>query len=98
MTVSDSNIVEILQQRALSQGGDTVYIFLQDGENKEVRLTYQELDRQAKAIAFQLQQLVAPSSRALLVYSFRRQLVAHPISRMTYYAIALPKNKQHDWT
>ena len=70
MSTSNSNIVEILQQRALSQGGDAVYIFLQDGENKEVRLTYQELDLQAKAIAFQLQQLVTPGSRALLVYSY----------------------------
>ena len=70
MSISDSNIVEILQQRALSQGEDTVYIFLQDGEKKEVRLTYQELDRQARAIAFRLQQLVTPGSRALLVYSY----------------------------
>ena len=70
MFVSDSNIVEILQRRALSQGGDAAYIFLQDGENEEVRLTYEELDLQARAIAFQLQQLVTPGSRALLVYSY----------------------------
>ena len=70
MSVSDSNIVEILQQRALSRGGDTVYIFLSDGENKEVRLTYRELDLQARAIAFQLQQLVTPGARGLLVYSY----------------------------
>ena len=69
MSVSDSNIVEILQRRALSQGGDTVYIFLSDGD-KEVRLTYRELDLQARAIASQLQQLVTPGSRALLVYSY----------------------------
>ena len=70
MSVSDSNIVEILQQRALSQGEDAAYIFLIDGENQEVRLTYRELDLQARAIAFRLQQLVTPSSRALLVYSY----------------------------
>ena len=70
MSVSDSNIVEILQRRALSQGEDAAYIFLQDGENKEVRLTYRELDLQARAIAFQLQQLVMPGSRALLVYDY----------------------------
>ena len=69
MSVSDSNIVEILQRRALSQGGDTVYIFLSDGD-KEVRLTYRELDLQARAIASQLQQLVTPGARALLVYSY----------------------------
>ena len=65
-----SNIVEILQYRATSQGEDTAYIFLQDGENKEIRLTYRELDCQAKAIALELQQLVSPGSRALLVYPY----------------------------
>lgn len=65
-----SNIVEILQQRAVSQGEKTAYIFLKDGENKEIRLTYQELDLKARAIAFQLQQLVTTGSRALLVYPY----------------------------
>lgn len=65
-----SNIVEILQRRAISQGEDTAYIFLKDGENKEIRLTYRELDLKAKAIALQLQQVVAPGSRALLVYPY----------------------------
>jgi acyl-CoA synthetase (AMP-forming)/AMP-acid ligase II len=69
-----SNIVEILQQRAVSQGEKTAYIFLKDGENKEIRLTYQELDLKAKAIAFQLQQVVAPGSRALLVYPYNKCL------------------------
>ena len=66
----ESNIVEILQRRAIFQGEDTVYIFLTDGENKEIRLTYQELDLRAKAIAIQLKQLVNPGSRALLVYPY----------------------------
>lgn len=65
-----SNIVEILQHRAISQGNNLAYIFLRDGENKETKLTYQELDLQAKAIAAQLQQLVKPSSRALLVFPY----------------------------
>jgi acyl-CoA synthetase (AMP-forming)/AMP-acid ligase II len=69
-----SNIVEILQHRAVSQGEKTAYIFLKDGENIEIRLTYQELDLKAKAIAFQLQQLVAPGSRALLVYPYNKGL------------------------
>ena len=66
----ESNIVSILQHRARSKGEDTAYIFLKDGENKEIRLTYRELDWQAKAIALQLQQLTLPGSRALLVYSY----------------------------
>ena len=67
---SESNIVEILQHRAISQGRDTAYIFLNDSQHQEIRLTYQELDCQAKAIAVELQQYVAPGSRALLVYSY----------------------------
>ena len=66
----ESNIVEILQRRAISQGEDTAYIFLKDGENKEIRLTYRELDRRSIAIACQLQRLVKPGSRVLLVYSY----------------------------
>ncbi len=65
-----SNIVEILQHRAISQENNLAYIFLRDGENKETRLTYQELDLKAKAIALQLQQLVASGSRALLVFPY----------------------------
>jgi acyl-CoA synthetase (AMP-forming)/AMP-acid ligase II len=65
-----SNIVEILQHRARSQGNDTAYIFLKDGEDKEIILTYQELNLKAIAIALQLQQLVVPGSRALLVYPY----------------------------
>lgn len=67
---SYSNIVEILLHRAKSQGEDTAYVFLQDGEHREVRLTYRELDCKAKAIAFQLQQLVNPGSRTLLIYEY----------------------------
>ena len=66
----DSNIVAILQRKAISQGGDTAYIFLKDGEHREVRLTYRELDLQAKAIACRLQQLVTFGSRALLIYDY----------------------------
>ena len=66
----DSNIVEILQRRATTQGNDTAYIFLKDGENKEIKLTYGELAAQARAIAIRLQALVEKGSRALLVYPY----------------------------
>jgi len=69
-----SNIVEILQQRAISQPQDTAYIFLSDGENKEIRLTYQQLETKVKAIAFELQQRVSSGSRVLLVYPYHAGL------------------------
>lgn len=69
-TKLDSNIVEILQQRVIVQPNETAYIFLKDGENQEARLTYQELEAKAKAIATELQQRVNPGSRALLIYPY----------------------------
>ena len=66
----ESNIVEILNHRAISQGEKTAYIYLKDGENKEVVLTYRELETQAKAIAIRLKQIVDPGARVLLVYSY----------------------------
>ena len=70
----ETNIVEILQQQAKTKPEKIAYIFLEDGENKEIKLTYQELDLQARAIAAQLQKLVSPGARALLVYSYNSGL------------------------
>lgn len=66
----DSNLVEILQQQAVSQPQKTAYIFLKDGENKTVKLTYKDLEQTARAIAAQLQQLTTPGSRVLLIYPY----------------------------
>ena len=57
---------DILKQRAINQTDRTAYIFLQDGEKESAILTYGELDRQAKEIAFQLQSY--RGERALLLY------------------------------
>ena len=69
-----SSIVEILQQRAIAKPEATAYIFLEDGENKEVKLTYRELEDRVKAIAQHLQATVDPGSRALLVYAYNDSL------------------------
>ena len=73
-TQLNSNIVEILQQRARLQPNDTAYIFLQNGEDRELKLTYQELETKVKAIALELQQRVSSGSRALLVYPYNAGL------------------------
>lgn len=65
-----NSIAEILQQRAIATPQSLAYIFLENGENKEQKLTYQELDRQARAIAAQLQNIVKSGDRALLIYSY----------------------------
>ncbi|MGF1482686.1 MAG: AMP-binding protein, partial [Cyanophyceae cyanobacterium] len=63
-----TSFVELLQYRAQHQGNQDALMFLGDGENQTNTLTYQELDRQSRAIAAQLQQLESPGGRALLVY------------------------------
>ncbi len=65
-----SSIVEILQKNAAAKPQQTAYIWLADGENKTVELTYGELEQQAKAIAVQLQQYTTPGSRVLVAYPY----------------------------
>jgi len=70
MTLQANSIAEILQQRAIATPQSLAYVFLENGENKEQKLTYQDLDRQAKAIATQLQTRVKSGDRALLIYPY----------------------------
>ncbi len=63
-----STLVDLLSYRAQHQSDQTAYTFLQDGEIPADKLTYQELDQQARAIASQLQLINATGSRALLLY------------------------------
>ncbi len=62
------SLSEIMTARARDQAARTAYIFLRDGEHDEVRLTYGEVDRQARAIAARLRETCAPGDRALLLY------------------------------
>ncbi len=63
-----SNLSELLCHRAERQPDKTAYIFLKDGETEEIRLTYQELDRQARSIAVRLKSVSSANGRALLVF------------------------------
>lgn len=63
-----SSLVELLRYRAQHQPDQVAYIFLKDGEVESGRLTYQELDRQAQAIAAKLQSMGAAGSQVLLTY------------------------------
>lgn len=63
-----SNLVELLLHRARCQPDDTAFTYLIDGENEQVRLTYRELDRQARAIGAWLESRDLAGERALLLY------------------------------
>lgn len=63
-----SSLIALLQSRAIHQPYQVAFTFVQDGELEEVHLTYEELDRQAKAIGALLQRQGAAGERALLLY------------------------------
>ena len=63
-----SNLVELLRHRAGCQAEDVAFTYLVDGENEQVRLSYRELDRQARAIGAWLESLDLAGQRALLLY------------------------------
>ncbi len=67
-------LIDLLQDRSAQQSEKIAYIFLKDGETESGRLTYGELDRQARAIASKLQSLVPVNSRALVVYPYNAGL------------------------
>jgi len=63
-----ASFVDLLRWRAQHQPESRGYSFLTDGEEQESHLTYQELDRRARAIAAVLQSLRKKGERALLLY------------------------------
>lgn len=63
-----STLVELLQARARELRGIALYTFLRDGEEDEISLSPDGLDRRARAIAARLQALGAPGERVLLLY------------------------------
>jgi len=66
--IDASTLVDILRWRAIHQPDHTAYVFLEDGEIEEARLTYAELDKKARAVAAHLLQLNGKGERALLLY------------------------------
>lgn len=61
-------VVDLLRYRTARPPEQLAFTFLPEGENQSDRLTYRELDRQARAIATQLQALGLSGKRALLLY------------------------------
>ncbi|MBO3462770.1 AMP-binding protein [Aetokthonos hydrillicola Thurmond2011] len=63
------SFIDILGSRAFNEPDRLAFVFMQDGEIATDCLTYQSLDRRARAIAAQLQSLGMEGKRALLLYS-----------------------------
>jgi acyl-CoA synthetase (AMP-forming)/AMP-acid ligase II len=69
-------LVDLLQRRAHLQGSRLAYTFLADGESEEIRITYAELDRQARAIAAWLESRDLQGERALLLFPAGLEFIA----------------------
>ncbi|MEL7038599.1 MAG: AMP-binding protein [Cyanobacteria bacterium J06592_8] len=63
-----ATLVDLLNYRSEHQSNQTAYIFLEEGETESHKLTYQQLDLQAKAIAASLQSIAQAGERALMLY------------------------------
>ena len=85
-----STLIDLLSYRTQNQSDQTAYTFLEDGETEAGRLTYQELDRLARAIAFKLQSLDAVGSRALLVYQPGLEFIAAFFGCLYAGVVAVP--------
>ena len=66
--LSATTLVELLRWRAVHQPDQIAYIFLHKGETEEARITYAELDRQARAIGTLLQTRDAEGQPVLLLH------------------------------
>ncbi|HEY9809674.1 MAG TPA: AMP-binding protein [Halomicronema sp.] len=85
-----STLVEILQQRASSEPAQIAYTYLANGETPEDRLTYQQLDCKAKAIAAYLQSCISPGDRAVLIYPQGLEFLAAFFGCLYAGVIAIP--------
>jgi len=85
-----NTLVDLLSSLASHQPNKIAYIFLEDGEAKEVSLTYQELDRQARAIATQLLSVTTSGSTALLLYPSGLEFIAAFFGCLYAGVIAVP--------
>ena len=68
LAASGASWMHLLRERAIARAADDAYTFLTDGEEQEQHLAVGELDRQARAIAAQLQSLNAAGGRAILLF------------------------------
>ena len=84
------SLVELLRLRALEQPEHRIYTYLIDGEIEGAHLTYEALDRQARAIAALLQSYKASGERALLLYPAGLEFISAFFGCLYAGVIAVP--------
>jgi acyl-CoA synthetase (AMP-forming)/AMP-acid ligase II len=88
-----STLVELLRWRALHQSDRLAYTFFMDEE--EVRWTYEDLDRKARAIAALLQSMGVTDERVLLLYHPGLDYIAGLFGCLYAGVIAVPAYPPH---
>lgn len=84
------DLVELLRHRATYQPDEIAFTFLVDGEDQQVHVTNQELDRQARAIGGWLQSLGLEGERALLLYPPGLEFIAAFFGCLYAGVVAVP--------
>ncbi len=85
-----STLVDLVRHRIHYQPDDTAFTYLVDGENEEVRITYRELDRQARAIGAWLETSGLAGERALLLYPPGLEFIAAFMGCLYGGVVAVP--------
>jgi acyl-CoA synthetase (AMP-forming)/AMP-acid ligase II/acyl carrier protein len=85
-----SNLFEVLRWRSEHQPDRRAFTFLRDGEDDEVHITYEALDRRTRAIAALLQRETRPGDRALLLYPSGLEYIAAFLGCLYAAVIAVP--------
>jgi polyketide synthase PksL len=84
------NIVDSLKNRATHLPGKRAFVFLEDGEQEAVSITYGELDKKARAIAAYLQTKQLFGQRVLLLYPPGIDFISAFMGCLYAGAIAIP--------
>ena len=85
-----STLVEMVRHRARTQPKDIAFCYLVDGELEQVDLTYEELDRQARAIGAWLMSRGLAGERALLLYPAGLEFIAGFLGCLYAGVVAVP--------
>lgn len=87
---SGFGLVQVLQRRAREHPHRRALVFLEDGESKEVRRSFAELDAGARAVATLLQRDTAEGDRALLLYPHGLEFIEAFLGCLYAGVVAVP--------
>ena len=90
MTIRPWSIVDILRDHALRRPGHIAMVLLPDGETEQTRLSYAQLDAQARMIAARMQVEGMVGQRVLLMLNTSVDYVVSFLACLYAGAIAVP--------